>query len=125
MTAVETMSRRAPEAAAEPFRPVAGGIVLFVRLTPKAAFDRIEPPMPEEPHLKARVRAAPEDGKANIALVRLIADWLGLPPTAVSIKAGATSRLKQVLIAGDGAPLASLLRYRINELEISTRVARS
>ncbi len=125
MTGVETMSRRAPEAAAEPFRPAAGGLVLFVRLTPKAAFEGIEPPLPPEPHLKARVRAVPEDGKANAALVRLIADWLELPQTAVSLKAGATSRLKQILIEGDGAALASLLRDRIGGLEISTRTARS
>jgi len=38
--------------------------------------------------LKARVRAAPEDGRANAALVELVAKTLGTPKSAVSIAAG-------------------------------------
>ena len=57
-----------------PFRPRNDGVDLFVRLTPKAAMDRlegIEISADGRSHLKARVRAVPENGAANQALERL------------------------------------------------------
>jgi uncharacterized protein len=56
--------------------------------------------------VKARVRAVPEDGKANASLVKLLAKRLGLAARDVTIAAGATSRLKQVRISGDPDELA-------------------
>lgn len=59
-----------------PFRPRNDGIDLFVRLTPKAAMDRVEGieiSADGRSHLKARVRAVPENGAANQALERLVA----------------------------------------------------
>lgn len=53
--------------------------------------------------LKARVRAAPENGKANLALVELLADTLGVAKSAVRIVSGATARRKIVEIEGDVA----------------------
>lgn len=81
-----------------------GGIELFVRLTPKSARDLlegVEPTADGRPHLKARVRAVPEKGKANAALERLVAASLGVPAGAVSVVAGGTSRLKTVRIICD------------------------
>jgi uncharacterized protein YggU (UPF0235/DUF167 family) len=92
-----------------PFRLRDDGIDLFVRLTPKAAMDRlegIETSADGKSHLKARVRAVPENGAANQALERLLAKALGVPASAVSIVAGGTARLKTVRIAGDPAMLA-------------------
>ncbi|TIO71907.1 MAG: DUF167 domain-containing protein, partial [Mesorhizobium sp.] len=82
---------------ASPFRPRDDGIDLFVRLTPKAAVDRIEGiemAADGRSHLKARVRAVPENGAANTALERMVAKALGVPGSAVSVVAGGTSRLK-------------------------------
>ncbi|TIV00536.1 MAG: DUF167 domain-containing protein, partial [Mesorhizobium sp.] len=65
-----------------PFRPRDDGIDLFVRLTPKAAVDRIEgieTAADGRSHLKARVRAVPENGAANTALERMVAKALGVP----------------------------------------------
>jgi uncharacterized protein YggU (UPF0235/DUF167 family) len=59
--------------------------------------------------LKARVRAAPSEGKANDALVRLIAKQLGVPPRDVSLSAGATSRVKRLTVAGDAGVLIARL----------------
>ncbi len=115
------MQPRPTEQAAAPVRPVAGGIVLLVRLTPKSALDRIEPLLPLESHFSARVRAAPEHGKANAALVRLIAEWLGVAPSRVKVKAGAASRLKQILVEGDTAALMALLRNRTATPATSSR----
>ncbi|CAN7238371.1 DUF167 family protein [Phyllobacterium sp. LjRoot231] len=91
------------------FRKERDGITLLVRLTPKSAKDAIEGVEATDDgrgHLKARVRAVPEDGKANAALVKLLAKWLGLAPRDVMIATGATSRLKQVRISGDPEELA-------------------
>lgn len=46
----------------------------------------------------ARVKAPPVDGKANAALVALIAARFGAPKSAVSVKAGAAGRRKLVQI---------------------------
>ena len=93
--------------------------MLKVRLTPKSGKDEIAGVeiFGEETVLKARVRALPEAGRANAALERLIATWLHVPPSSVSVVQGGKSRLKQVEIAGDADALAALVATRISELE--------
>lgn len=86
------------------------GVEIFVRLTPKSSRNAIEGA--EEAgdgkvHIKARVRAVPEDGKANAALEKLIAEWLKVPKADVEVVSGATSRLKGVAIRGDSKALLS------------------
>jgi len=49
---------------------------------------------------KVRVTAAAERGKANDAVVRLLADTLGVQPDDVSVVAGLASRDKVVEISG-------------------------
>lgn len=51
---------------------------------------------------KVRVAAAPEDGKANEAVVRLLADTLSVPRRDVRIVSGRASRDKTVALAGLG-----------------------
>jgi len=94
------------------------GVMLPVRLTPKAARDEIVgvEEFAGEAVLKARVRALPEGGRANEALERLVARWLKVPPTFVSVAQGGKSRAKQVLIEGDAAALARLIEARLAEL---------
>lgn len=50
--------------------------------------------------LKIRLAAPPVDGKANEALVKFVADTLGLPKSAVNLKSGQTSRRKVLEVAG-------------------------
>lgn len=57
-------------------------------------------------HLKARVRAVPENGAANRALEKLVAKTLGVPASSVSVVAGGTARLKTLRVAGDPEALA-------------------
>jgi uncharacterized protein YggU (UPF0235/DUF167 family) len=95
-----------------PWAAVAGGVALHVRLTPKGgrdAIDGIETLADGRAVLKARVRAAPSEGEANDALIRLIAKALGVPPRDVTLAAGATARVKRLLIAGDGPTLIARL----------------
>jgi uncharacterized protein len=49
---------------------------------------------------KVRVAALPEDGKANAALVRLLADTLAVPAENVHIVSGHGSRDKTVALDG-------------------------
>lgn len=49
---------------------------------------------------KIRVAAAPEDGKANAAVVRLLADTLALRARDVEIVSGHASRDKTVTLSG-------------------------
>ena len=49
--------------------------------------------------LLAKVRAKPEDGKANDAVLALLAAALGLAPSRLALLRGATSREKQFRIA--------------------------
>ena len=90
----------------------AGGVTLAVRLTPKGgrdAIDGAERLADGRCVLKVRVRAAPSEGEANAALIRLIAKALGVPRRDVALTAGATSRIKRLVISGDGAALAAKL----------------
>ena len=49
---------------------------------------------------KVRVAPAPENGKANAAVVELLADTLALPRGGVSIVSGHSSRDKTVALVG-------------------------
>ena len=78
---------------------------LTVRVQPKASADRIEDWAEDDSgrrFLKVRVRAVPEDGKANSAVQKLVAKWLGLPKSAVRVVTGGKTRLKGLEI--DGPP---------------------
>ncbi|MBZ9670262.1 DUF167 domain-containing protein [Mesorhizobium sp. B2-1-8] len=92
-----------------PFRIRENGVDLFVRLTPKSSVDRlegVETSADGRRHVKARVRAVPENGAANQALEKLVAKALGVPVSAVSVFAGGTARLKTLRIVGDPEALA-------------------
>ncbi|WP_150428154.1 DUF167 domain-containing protein [Dechloromonas sp. CZR5] len=59
--------------------------------------------------LKIRLAAPPVDGKANEALLKFIADTLGMAKTAVSLKSGSTSRRKVLELKGvDRAAIETL-----------------
>ena len=76
---------------------------LAVRLTPRAACDRIDgwdTDAAGRPVLKVRTTAPPTDGRANAALQRLVAQALGLAPSAVRLASGAASRCKMLQIEG-------------------------
>ena len=86
-----------------------------MRLTPSGGADRIDGRALDangKAYLKARVRAAPEDGKANAALEALLAKALGVAKGKVSVTRGTTARMKAVDIEG------------VSEAEIAAFVAR-
>ena len=78
-----------------------------MRLTPKGGCDAIEgwtAGPDRKRYLKARVSAPPEDGKANEALVRLIAKALGVGKTKVRIVSGGASRMKTIEAETESLP---------------------
>lgn len=100
-----------------PFRITEGGIIVAIRLTPGARADQITGVDIEAdgaPVLKARVRAVAEKGKANTALIALVAKWLGVPKSTIEIVAGATSRVKQLAIIGNASDLEDALRWHLD-----------
>lgn len=60
--------------------------------------------------LTTRVTAAPEGGKANLALIALLAKTWRLPKSAFEIVAGRGARNKTLLIAGDPVRLEASLQ---------------
>lgn len=91
-----------------PYRIVGGRLLVDVRLTPRGGRDRLEGAgrlADGRTVFRARVTAAPEDGKANQALEHLMADELGVPRSQVSVILGRTARLKTVAVDGDVARL--------------------
>jgi uncharacterized protein (TIGR00251 family) len=88
--------------------PEPGGIVLAVKAAPKSSRDAILGVMdtPQGPALKVAVTAAPDRGKANAAVIELIANAFGVPKSAVTVIAGATDRSKLLRVAGEPAALA-------------------
>jgi uncharacterized protein (TIGR00251 family) len=49
--------------------------------------------------LKIAVNAPPLDGRANVALIELLSERLGLPQRALTLEAGATARDKRFFAA--------------------------
>lgn len=72
------------------------GLVLPVKIAPKAAHHQICGWEGEE--LKIRLRAVPEKGKANEALIAFLAEQLNLSLSQIQIISGETSRHKRLLI---------------------------
>ncbi len=95
-----------------PFRLGRDGATLAVRVTPKAAQDRVlglSDAAAGGVALKLAVHAPSRGGAANDALIRLLAKHFGLRQSDLSIKTGAGGRHKLVHIAGDPAVLGNRL----------------
>ena len=100
------------EPVARCYRIEADAIVVAVRLTPKADRDAVEGVVAlADGRLVARVRvrAVPEGGAANAALVAVMAKVLRRPKSAVAVVAGASQRLKQVRVAGEPTALVKVV----------------
>ncbi|MBI1361292.1 MAG: DUF167 domain-containing protein [Alphaproteobacteria bacterium] len=93
------------------WRLVAGGAELRVRVRPGAtreAAGAIGADAEGRRYLNVRVRAVPENGRANAAVEALLATLLALPKSAVSVEKGQAQRIKTVRIEADGSIAARL-----------------
>jgi hypothetical protein len=87
----------------------ADGVVVPVRAQPRSRRPGVQGE--QGGALKLGVSAPPEDGRANAALIELLADVLGVRRSQVELLSGQTSRDKRFLIRdADRAALANRLQ---------------
>jgi len=79
----------------------ATGVIIPLRVQPKASSDRIAGEYAGA--LKVCVTSPPEDGKANAAVIKLIAKQLRVARSSVEIVSGQSSRQKKIHISGVSA----------------------
>jgi uncharacterized protein YggU (UPF0235/DUF167 family) len=103
---------------AEPWSVTGDGVRLRVRLTPKSARDSVEglAETAEGSALQVRVRAVPQDSAANAALENLIARWLGVPKSSITLLRGTRSRVKTIAVWGAPAELEARIAAKLAEL---------
>jgi hypothetical protein len=99
------------------------GVSIFVRATPNARLSGLAGVQDGAGGAPARLRikiaAPPDRGRANAALLDVLARALALPKSRLSITAGETDRLKTVFVAGDPTELTAKIAAlaRANEAE--------
>ena len=79
-------------------RATPGGVLLAVKLQPRASANEIGEALGDE--LKIKVTAPPVDSAANEYLVKFLADHLGCAKNRVELIRGQTSRHKTVKLHG-------------------------
>jgi len=95
-----------------PWRVVPDGVRLELRVTPNAGRDAIEGVEIRDDGgavLRCRVKAVPDKGRANAAVIALLAKALGLPKSDLALVSGDTARQKSIEIAGDARDLVPKL----------------
>jgi hypothetical protein len=92
-------------------RSTDGGVLLAVHVQPGAG--RTEVVGRHGDALKVRVGAPPSGGRANDAVVALVAEAFGAKPSAVTVTSGATNRQKQLRIEGLDLEAAVLVIDRL------------
>lgn len=73
-------------------------MIIEVKVKPRSRESTLEPTA--DGRWLAHLRAAPVDGEANAELIALVARRFGCARTAVTIKSGATGRIKRVKVNG-------------------------
>lgn len=90
-----------------PLRATPKGLFLSVKATPKAARDEIAGV--RNGALLVKVTAAPDKGKANAAIIALLADTIGVPKAAFEQVAGETARHKSFRLASHATEVQTWL----------------
>jgi hypothetical protein len=69
---------------------------IFVKVKPNAKVEKVE--KIDEVHFVVSVKAPPVEGKANDALIKLLADYFNIPKGNIKIVSGLSSKSKIVEI---------------------------
>lgn len=87
------------------------GLTVAVKVQPRACRPGVGGTAPgmDGPRLRVAVTEAAEGGRATEAACAALAHALGVPPDAVTLRTGATTRHKLLHVAGDPARLAARL----------------
>lgn len=92
------MASTHPDPIARCCRTMPGGVEICVKVVPGASRSRIVGPLGD--CLKIQIAAPPEKGKANEAVIALLAQTLQCPRSDVTLIAGAASPRKSFLVRG-------------------------
>ena len=89
------------------------GITLSVRAIPKAARNAVVGVMEttEGRAAKISVTAVPDKGKANMAVLALLAKTFGVSKRDVTLVSGSSDRRKVVRVVGDPAKLSAIVDH--------------
>ena len=79
-------------------KPQPDGVLLWVKVQPRASRNEIGEPLGDE--LRIKVTAPPVDSAANEAVVRLLTKTLGVGSSSVKLVRGQTSRHKVFKVRG-------------------------
>lgn len=86
--------------------------IIAIRVTPrssKAGIGGWRAGVDGREELEVRVAAAPTDGEANAAVVKLLSKELGVPKGSIEIVSGETSRHKRIAVPIDEVELRARL----------------
>ena len=89
------------------WRALDGGVSVSVKVQPRARRPGLQGT--DGARLRIGVTEPPEDGRANKAVCRTLAELLQVAPSMVSVASGASSRDKTLRVAGDPAALIARL----------------
>lgn len=90
-------------------------MILHIHLKPQRKFDRVEK---KGDDWQISITARPHDNEANKYLVRYLSGILKIPVSAISIKRGHTSRIKQIEISGNEQVILEKLNASLDESAI-------
>ena len=100
-----------------PIRPGKGGLLLSLRVTPKSSRDEVaglHVASDGSVSLAVKVRAVPDKGQANRAVIETLSRACRLPKSAFTLVSGETDRNKTVLVTGNPAELEALIARSVN-----------
>lgn len=103
---------------ASPLVAVRGRLTLHVRVTPRSRRDSVAglADTIDGPAISVHVRAVPEDGAANAAVIKAVATWLDVAPSSVTLSAGGKSRYKSLDIGTADAEFSAAVAQRLHDL---------
>jgi len=108
----------APDSPNSPVSPTDNGVTVAVRVSPRARSSRIDGVVADaDGHraVKVAVTAVAEGGKANAAVIALLAKTWRVPKSVITIQSGATAPRKILRIAGDAGALKQIIEASIAE----------
>jgi len=85
-----------------------GGLTLAVKVTPRARRAGLLG-RAEDGTLRLAVAEPAEGGRANAAVLRLLAETLGVAPSSCTLVRGASARQKRIHVAGDAEAITARL----------------
>ena len=91
-------------------------LLLEIRVRPNSSHNRVGGSVGDPPRLVVAVQAPAVDGKANQAVLKLLAETLDLRPRNFTIVYGELGRDKRVLVEGASAEDEKTLQARLEEL---------